>query len=447
MNKRITHKIILLFLGLSCLINTVIFGQVNNIVKTKPDTDSLLLKNVIETVIKSYPTVKAAQEAINNADAKISLARTGYYPDADVTANYSNIGPVTKLTFPSLGTFQLYPENNYSAAINYRQVLYDFGRTRESIELEKENKVIGEQTLEQVKQKLSLFTVNNFYALVFLQAAITIKDEQIKTLNEHLKFVEKMMATGSATELQILTTKVNISTVESQKVDLIAALTSQQASLNSLLGNNYNSNPLVKNDLTVVLPPIPSDSAVSFAFRNRDEVLINEKRTTLAELRYDLTKLQNKPVLSFMASAGGKNGYIPDLGKVVANYVVGIGIKVPLYDASRNKYNLSQAQSAITSLSYESESTKRTVSNELYDAQAYMLASQKKITQFELQLETALKAYSLAETSFKSGSITNLDLLFANTSVSESRLMLLKARIDYVASVYKLKVALGERIY
>lgn len=447
MSKRITMKIILLSIGLTFIINTVIHGQVNNLVKQKPESDSLQLKNIIETVIKSYPTVKAAQEAINNADAKISLARTGYYPEADVTANFSNIGPVTKLTIPSMGTFQLYPENNYSAAINYRQVLYDFGRTRENIELEKESKTIGEQSLEQVKQRLSLFAVNNYYTLVFLQAAIIIKDQQIDALKEHLRFIEKMMATGSATEYQILTTKVSISTIESQKVDLIATLTSQQASLNSLLGNNYGSNPVVKNDLTVEIPLIPSDSALSFAFRNRDEVLINEKRTTLAELRYDLTMLQNKPVLSFMASAGGKNGYIPDMGKVVANYVVGIGIKVPLYDASRNRYNLSQAQSAITSLSYESESAKRTVSNELYDAQAYMNASQKKISQFELQLQTALKAYSLAETSFKSGTITNLDLLYANTSVSESRLMLLKARIDYVASVYKLKVALGERIY
>jgi len=75
------------------------------------------------------------------------------------------------------------------------------------------------------------------------------------------------------------------------------------------------------------------------------------------------------------------------------------------------------------------------------------LQQRKKIGQFELQLRQALKAYTLAETSFESGVITNLDLLDANTSVSESSLMLLKARIDYAASVYKLKAALGERIY
>ncbi len=76
-----------------------------------------------------------------------------------------------------------------------------------------------------------------------------------------------------------------------------------------------------------------------------------------------------------------------------------------------------------------------------------MNAAAKKINQYNLQLAQALEAYSLATISFNAGTITNLDLLDSNTAVSESRLLLLKARIDYTASIYKLKAALGERLY
>jgi outer membrane protein len=447
MNNRKNSRSILPVLILSLFVNSIINGQSFTTTKIKPDADSLSLKNIIERVITSHPSVKVAQEAINNADARIGLAKTGYYPELDLTANFSNLAPVTKISIPSMGTFQLYPENNYSASINYRQLVYDFGRTRQNIELENENKVLGEQALEQIKQKMSLYAVNSFYTLVFLQAAIRIKDEQLAALGEHLVYVEKMMATGAGTEYQILATKVKISTIESQKVDLIAALTAQQAALNSLIGNAQTTSPVVKNELAVELPVISLDSILSYAFHNRDEVLINEKKTSLSELRYGMVKLQNKPLLSFLATGGAKNGYLPDLNKPTPNYVLGLGFKIPLFDGTKNKYNLSQAQSAITSLTYESEFTKRTISNELSEAEAYMLAASKKIGQFELQLEQALKAFSLAETSFKSGVITNLDLLDANTSVSESRLLLLKSRIDYAASIYKLKAALGERLY
>jgi len=446
MNNKINRKSFFSALAFMIFLNSIIVGQ-SLMDKSKPTADSLSLRSLILQVVSTYPSVKIAEEAIRNADSRISLAKTGYNPEVDMTASFANLGPVTKLSIPSFGTFQLYPANNYSASVNLRQLIYDFGRTRQNIELENENKAIGEQTLEQVKQKLALYTVNNFYTLLYLQAAIKIKDEQIAALNEHLQYIEKVMATGSATEYQVLTTKVKISTIESQKVDLMAAQTAQQAALNSLLGNDNAGKPVVRNELTVAPPVIQSDSILSYAYHNRDEVLINEKKVTLAELRYGMTKLQNKPLLSLQASGGAKNGYIPYLNRLTPNYVIGMGLRVPLFDGMKNKYYLSQAQSAITTLSYESEFTKRNISNEVFESEALMFAASKKVSQSELQLKQALKAYSLAETSFNTGVITNLDLLDANTSVSESSLMLLKARIDYAACVYKLKAALGERIY
>jgi outer membrane protein len=113
----------------------------------------------------------------------------------------------------------------------------------------------------------------------------------------------------------------------------------------------------------------------------------------------------------------------------------------------KTKYNLLQAQSAINSVSFETENAKRYITSEVKEAEAYMNSAKQKVLQFQLQTEQALKAYSLAITSFKSGTITNLELLDSDTAVSESKLMLLKARIDYAASIYKLKAALGERLY
>jgi outer membrane protein len=442
MNNKIIIRSILPGLIVTFCINNFVAGQTNT-----NSTDSLSLKSVILQVISNYPTVKVAEETVRNADSRIGLAKTGYNPVVDITANISKIDPVSKFTIPSFGTFQFYPDYSYSASLNYQQLVYDFGRTHKSVELENEGKAISEQSLEQVKQKLSLYTVNNFYSLLYLQAAIRIKDEQLATLNEHLNYIEKTKATGSATEYQVLATQVRISTVESQKLDLIASMKAQQAALNSLLGNNQTKTIVLKNDISPEIPVVPSDSLLSYAYRNRDEVLINQKRTSLAELKYGMVKLQTKPFLNFQATGGEKNGYLPDLNKLTPNYVIGFGIKVPILDGMKSKYNLAQARSEVNSLSYESDLTKRNISNEVYESEALLYAAEKKVSQSQLQLKQAMKAYSLAETSFQAGAITNLDLLDANTSVSESSLLLLKARIDYATSIYKIKAALGERIY
>src|SRR5664280_3031299 len=88
--------------------NTIVYCQ-GVIEKEKTSTDSLSLRNVIQKVISNYPSVKIAEEAIRNADSKIALAKTGYNPVVDFTASFANLSPVTKLSFPGLGTFQLYP--------------------------------------------------------------------------------------------------------------------------------------------------------------------------------------------------------------------------------------------------------------------------------------------------------------------------------------------------
>jgi outer membrane protein TolC len=255
------------------------------------------------------------------------------------------------------------------------------------------------------------------------------------------------MATGSATEYQVLSTRVRISAVESQKIDLEASLTSQQGTMNSLLGNAVNSFTPVKNELTAQVPEITHDSLANYAFQNRSEMILNRERASIAELRYGIANLQDKPVINFQAAAGAKNGYIPNLNELKPNYVLGFGLRIPITDRMKNKNKLLQAQSAINSLSFESENIKRTISAEILEAQAAMNAARTKMNQFELQLAQAVKANSLAETSFRSGTITNLDLLDANTAVSESRLMLLKSRVDYILSIYRLKAAVGERIY
>jgi outer membrane protein len=439
MNKLIKRSI----LTLSVIILTL---NIVNAETYQQQADSLTLGSIIKQVISNYPTVKIAEEAIVNAESRISMARTGFNPEADVTASVSTLGPVTKLTLPQFGTFQLYPGNNYAAALNIRQTLWDFGRTHQAVALENEGKALSEQTLEQVKEKLALYTVSNFYTILYLQAAIKIKDQQLATLNEHLQYIEKVAATGSATEYQVLSTKVRISAVESQKVDLAAALKTQQAVLSSLLGQQSN-NIIVKNEVNVAQSSVSADSALTYAFGHRDEVLINEKKYSLAELKYGMLKLTNRPFLSLQASGGAKNGYIPYLNRLTPNYVIGVGIKVPIFDGMKNKYNLAQAQSAITTVSYEADNAKRGISNEVYESEALMFAAERKIGQSALQLKQAQKAYSLAETSFRSGVITNLDLLDANTAVSESSLMLLKTRIDYATSIFRYRAALGERIY
>jgi len=217
--------------------------------------------------------------------------------------------------------------------------------------------------------------------------------------------------------------------------------------MNSLLGASENNSLLLKRNIQPFAPVLSSDSLLSLASALRPEMKLAAQKTDLAELRYKVINNQNNPSINLFSAFGFKNGYTPDIDKEKANYVVGLGLKVPVYDAGRKKNYLAQAKADIECSKQDEELTRRTVVNEVIENQASLEAAIQKIAQTELQFQQAKQAYSLAEVSFKSGVITNLELLDSSTSLSEAGLAVLKARIDYSQSLMKLKIAVGEQIY
>jgi outer membrane protein TolC len=413
--------------------------------------DSLTLNQLIKQVVETHPSIKEAEEALNIADSKIGLAKAGYLPNIGIDGNYTMIGPVPSITFGGMA-LKMAPANNVNAALDYNQSVYDFGKTKNEVNMANENKNLSKLSIEQLKQKMSIAAISNFYILLYIQDAIEIKGEELKTLQSHLEYVKKKSETGSATQYEILSTQVRISNIESQKIDLETNRKVQLSFINSLLGQPQNTYLNVKKELSGNLPDMIPDSLISFALSHRDEMKFAREKSAIAELQYKVTHAQDNPSINFFATGGYKNGYFsPNLlqpGQNFAwNFVAGIDLKVPLFDANRKKNNLLIAKSGIQDCNYEVEITTRNISTEIIQSDAEVDASDKKIKQFELQLKQAEKALGLAEVNYKAGVITNLDLLDATTTVSESRLMLLKSKIDHIANIFKLKNAIGERLY
>jgi len=441
------HHILLLFIASLFAFSYPANAQTEAVSIEASPADSLSLDSIISKVVSTYPSVKEAEEALNAADTQIELARTGHYPIVSANASYSHIGPVTKFNFPSFGEVQMNPSDNYSATIDVNQSIYDFGKTAANIAFREEAKQVGKQTLEQIKQQLSIRAIHTYYSLLFLQEAIDIKNEQLANLQNHLDFINKKMETGSATQYEELSTKVKISGVKSEKLDILASIRVQQAVLNTLLGEPETSHHFVKEKLTVESTTTLPDTMINLAVRNRDELKIAREKTRLAELNLDLVKSQNTPNLQAFVSAGAKDGYLPNLYQFKPNYVAGLNLHIPIFDANRNKNQRLLAKSGIQTSIYETERLQREVAGDVIKNSAQVETAEQKVKQFELQLKQARDAFSLAETSYKAGAITNLDLLDATTAVSNSRLMLLKSEIDYALSVYDLQASIGKRMY
>jgi outer membrane protein len=408
--------------------------------------DSLALPRILKQVLETYPTVIRAQEAIRAAEAGIGLAKSAYYPHVSGDAGYVRIGPVPELTIPDMGHFSFAPEDNLNAAVGAYGKIYDFEKTSRNVDMEKKNRELAEKNVELVRQRLSLLTSVSYYTLIYLQEAIMIKESQIDNLQKHLDFVTRKEQTGSATQYEILSTKVRLSNAENQKVDLETSRQTQQAILNSLMGLPVKTSLKVRKNFLAMQPGISSDSLIIYALDHRYEMVLAKLKEEHAQLHMRAVRVMNNPTLNAFLTGGFKNGYIPDLNKLTANYSAGLGLNVPIFDATRRRNTIRLVNSEISMTQSETEQTSREISTEVYQNQTSLLASLKKIDQGELQVKQAEEALSLAAVSFRTGVITNLDLLDAETALAESRVNLLRAKIDYAISVVRLNLSVGKPI-
>ncbi len=410
-------------------------------------TDSVDLQKIVSSVIETHPTVLKAQEAINAAEAGVGLANSAYYPDINFGASFTRIGPVPAISVPNLGSFDMAPANNYNTSVNVHETVYDFSKTKTNVQMAESGKAIAEKNVDLVKQRLTSLTITSYYLLVYYQEAVKIKDLQLGILEQHLDFVTRKKETGSATDYEILSTKVRISSAKNQKIDMETALENQLAILNSLLGLPEGTKIRVKNRLLLQPLNTESDSLINYALLHRNELILADLRKKQAELHLQSVKTENNPVLSAFASGGIKNGYFPDLNQPKSNYTAGLGIGIPIFTATRHKNYLQLANSEINTIKQDMEQSKREVSSEVYRNANELQSSLQKIDQSQLQLQQAEEARKLADLSYKAGALTNLDLLDSESIEAESRLNLLRVRTEYMINAARLNISIGKRGY
>jgi outer membrane protein len=409
--------------------------------------DSLTIEQVVRRVASSNPAV--AQALWNRAAAgeRASQAESARFPAVSAEAQYANIGPVPELTIPMMGTFKFYPENNYDVHVAARYTVFDFGRTGATVDLGRSRVESADETVLLVKEGLALQAVRTFYAVLFLKKSCRVQDEQIDALNRHIEGTRKRVEAGAATDFDVLTTRVRVAAAQARKVDVETALRKQEALLRQLMNVPADAPLLIKGDFEPRLDSLNEDSLIKTAFSRRTELALARAAERSARLQIKLSRLGHLPSFDLNLSYGSKNGYIPNLNEMRANWVAGIRAEMPLFEGGRILHRTEEAKATLAAEEAHTKDVERQVLTDLEQTLADVQAARANVEIARVQLDQAHEAVDMARTRYETGAVTNLDLLDAETVEAESKLTSLQALYRCVVSQYELDRAVGNKIY
>jgi outer membrane protein TolC len=412
-----------------------------------PVADSLSLEAVVRRVLETHPAVQQAAQGVRASQARVLGSRSAYYPEIEADGSYLRLGPTASIDIPNLGAFDLYPANNYDAHLSLRHTVFDFGKRSTAVDYAQSLEQTAGHTVEVVQAGLAFEAIDTFYAIIFLERSLDVQDDQIAALERHLEVTREKVRTGSATDFEVLTTEVRVATAQSRRIDLANALTQQAVRLRGLMGLPADQ-PLNLAGTFPAAPAAPAvDSLVALALTQRPELKISRDGEASAAIQTRLASLGDRPSLAVGVMAGFKNGYVPNLNTLKGNWDAGVQVRVPIFDGFRVRRHVAETQAAAEAAQDHTRDVERRVTTEVRQAVADVQAGVEKLAASDLQVRQAEAAVSMADVRYEAGVITNLDVLDAQTSLQEARLMRLRAQYDVVRARYELERAVGARVW
>ena len=405
--------------------------------------DTLTIDQVLLRVLQNHPAIAQAEQNIHIAEARTSQSASALSPEVTTEASYAYLGPVATIEFPGAGDFKLYPASNYDVHVGGRYTVYDFGKADAAVDLSRSHVTSSRDAVELTKSALAYQAVRVFYTILLLEKSIGVQDEQLKALHEHLESTKRRVSAGTATNFDVLTTQVRVAAAQNQEIDLQSAADKQRAILSQMLGLTSGSAVHIRGEFEQAGIPLNGDSLLQSAIHLRTELKLAQDASLSAELQEKVASLGNRPSLSLNVAYGLKNGYIPNLDVLRGNWIAGVRAEVPIFDGGRTDHRQEEARAVVLQGEAHTRDVQRQVRSEVEQAVTDVQSAVAKIPISEIQVDQAKEAVSIAKLRYEIGTVTNLDLLDAQTAESTARLGNLQALYKLILSKYELRRAIG----
>jgi len=407
----------------------------------------LSLTQTIQSVLARYPTISAAQAAVDAARARSMQANADRLPQVSGQAGYTynSLRPYVSIAIPGLPPGAIYEnvQDSYGANITARQLLTDFGRTDKLVEMARSGEISAQDALEQTRHQLGYQAIQSFYGVLLLRSSTDVAREEIAALEEALRIAERKFSAGSATKFDVLTTQVRLANARNHLTDTLSLREKQENGLRKLLGRGPEAPLEVTGTFDAETAPIAQSTAIADGLLNRPEMRLARDDEQTARLRLDAADRGARPRLNAQVTGGLENGVMPNLYDNRGYVTAGLSLEVPIFTGRRVLGDRMEADAGVRSAQAREREMNDTITTDVADAYSDFNAARSRLANSDTLVEQAREALALAQTRYANGVITNFELLDAQSSFRSAELGRLQARYDCVLARQAIARAAG----
>jgi outer membrane protein len=430
---------------LTCFVSP---AQLTNNFPTQP----ISLADAVNLALTQNPNIRRAQKDLEASQGVVIQTRAIAVPKLRITGDYdakqkSNVDVI------STNGFNLGSDQNWDAQIRVVQSLYEGGRIASSLrvaKLTKEQAMLNYQTA--VADTVLDVQVRYFDVLVAEQQII-VQEASVELLSRELEDTNRRFNAGTLPRFNVLRAEVELANAQPKLIRARNAFRIAKNNLANLLGFNIPKEALedIPLKLSGRLEAIPYamelQRAIALALEKRSELGALRKARSLRKEDIVNARATYKPSLQAYAGYEGRNSILqPDLNTDLHGWIAGVQLSWDIFDGGLAYGKIKQAHALHEKAEVDLEDAGRRIELEVRTAFSNFREADELLKSQEKVVEEGEEALRLAKARNEAGTATQLDVLSAQTALTEARTTQVQALHDYAVARARLERAVGATI-
>jgi outer membrane protein TolC len=423
----------------------------------------LSLADAVNLALQRNPNILRAQKDLEVAQGVIIQTRAIAVPKVNLGGNFSaaqssdvdsvNNPPVVLQGQTVAPAFVFGNDQNWGTQVKLVQSLYEGGRIMSALrvaKLTKERSMLDYQTA--VANTVVDVQVAYFGVLLAVQQ-ITVQEASVGLLTSELADTTRRYNAGTVPRFNVLRAEVELANARPKLIRARNTYRISKNNLVNLLGFSVPKEALEDIPLTLsgklAAEPYKMDlpQAIALAMERRTELESLRKAQALRKEDIINAKAPYKPSVQAFGGYDAHNSMLSqDLSDEKYGWIAGVQFTWSLFDGWRTKGRVVEARALYERAGVELDDAGRRIELEVRTAYSYFIEADEVLKSQEKVLEEAEEALRLARARSEAGTGTQLDVLSAQTALTEARTTQIQALHDYSVARARLERAIGINI-
>ncbi|MBQ7042205.1 MAG: TolC family protein [Muribaculaceae bacterium] len=412
------------------------------------ETYVLTIEQMFALADENSKSLKIEDATVIEAQQGVTIAKTGYLPDIDISlsASYLGNGYLMDRDFSDGHNIRM-PHFGNNFAIKATQLIYGGGVVSNGVAIAKLKQEMAGVNREATRSRIRFMLIGFYLDLYKLQNVLKVYDHNIELAKIVINDTKARKESGIALENDVTRYELQLKNLELARRRVANSIEILNYDLVIMLGLPVDMHIIPDNNLIEHAVPM-HDMAYWQLLAQTNAHIVKQMALALKISEYGekLARAEKLPTITLIAANhfdGPITIEVPTINKNYNYWYVGVGVSFKLSSLYKANKSIRLAQCNTMLSRRRQDDALEQISLAVQKDYTKYLEAYEEVSTLEKNVQLANENYSIIENRYRNDIVLVTDMLDASNQLLNAELQLENARINVIFNYYKLKNTSG----